>query len=76
MASHQFISLYSFCPLEKKPNERTNTNTTKVIELCTCCTCYPYEDDEEDVVEYVDDAQVQQHPYLEGGGGSTSQEGV
>jgi len=44
----------SFRPLEQKP--------TSSLEMCACCTCYPYEEDEEEMVQYIDD--VGNHPYL------------
>ena len=30
--------------------------------MCACCACYPYEEEAEDLVEYVD--EVHGHPYL------------
>jgi len=44
----------SFCPLEKSSGSP---------ELCTCCTCYPYRVDEE-VINYPDGGEWQNHPYL------------
>lgn len=49
--------LRSFCPLDKK-----NANDIELGVCASCCTCYPYEEDEEDMVEYVD--ELVQHPYL------------
>lgn len=43
-----------FSPLEKTVESR--------LELLTCCTCYPYEEEEEEIVEYVD--ELGNHPYL------------
>ena len=44
----------SFQPLENKPENS--------IELCMCCSCYPYEEDEEEVVQYIN--EINGHPYL------------
>lgn len=49
-----FVILRSFCPLEKA-NESN-------VELCSCFTCYPYEEDEDEIVQYVD--ELSSHPYL------------
>jgi len=43
----------SFQPLENKPASH--------IELCMCCSCYPYEEEEE-TDQYVD--ELNGHPYL------------
>jgi hypothetical protein len=48
------VLLSSFRPLEKKPANNT--------ELCMCCSCYPFEEDEEEMVQYVDELNC--HPYL------------
>jgi hypothetical protein len=45
---------FSFQPLAKKP--------TSNIELCMCCTWYPYEENEEEMVRYSD--ELSGHPYL------------
>jgi hypothetical protein len=50
----RFISPCSFRPLEKKPQSS--------IELCMCCSCYPYEEDEEELAQYSD--ELGRHPYL------------
>mmetsp|Transcript_6984 Transcript_6984/g.14865 ORF Transcript_6984/g.14865 Transcript_6984/m.14865 type:complete len:590 (-) Transcript_6984:58-1827(-) len=42
-----------------RPLNRTNQNN---IELCMCCTCYPREEDEEDIAQHIND--VSHHPYL------------
>lgn len=39
-----------------------NQSNAKNRELCMCCTCYPREEDEEEVVEYMDD--IGNHPYF------------
>jgi hypothetical protein len=30
--------------------------------MCACCSCYPYEEDDGELVDYVD--ELVQHPYL------------
>ena len=45
---------FSFRPLEK--------TASNGIELCMCCTCYPWEEEEEEVTQY--SADLIGHPYL------------
>lgn len=47
----------SYRPLEKK-------SSTETIELCKCCSCYPYEEEEEAVVQDSEAAEWRDHPYL------------
>ncbi|KAG7369224.1 hypothetical protein IV203_031967 [Nitzschia inconspicua] len=47
----------SFRPREKNPQNG--------IELCACCSCYPYEDDEEELAHIgPEENLVRNHPYL------------
>ncbi|KAG7348513.1 hypothetical protein IV203_017218 [Nitzschia inconspicua] len=47
----------SFRPREKNPPNG--------IELCACCSCYPYEDDEEELAHFgPEENLVRNHPYL------------
>ena len=42
-----------------RPLDQSNQNN---IELLTCCSCYPREEDEEETFHHVDD--ILNHPYL------------
>jgi len=42
-----------------RPLNQTNQNN---FELCSCCTCYPREEDEEDIIPHIHD--LSNHPYL------------
>lgn len=45
-----------------RPLERTQPSDG--IELCRCCSCYPYEVEDEATVSYPDGGIWQDHPYL------------
>ena len=45
-----------------RPLERSQPSDS--IELCSCCTCYPFEEEDETTVAYPDGGQWQDHPYL------------
>jgi hypothetical protein len=48
----------SFQPLEKKPVEHA-------VEMLTCCTCYPYEDEDEEAALTGTTMDKWDHPYLD-----------
>lgn len=51
--------------------EPLDSAKSESIELCACCACYPYEDDDEGAVQYQEQGDLP-HPYLSSASSQTS----
>eukprot|EP00565_Helicotheca_tamesis_P000937 CAMPEP_0185741430 /NCGR_PEP_ID=MMETSP1171-20130828/38954_1 /TAXON_ID=374046 /ORGANISM="Helicotheca tamensis, Strain CCMP826" /LENGTH=164 /DNA_ID=CAMNT_0028413399 /DNA_START=988 /DNA_END=1482 /DNA_ORIENTATION=+ len=52
--------------------EPLGSTDQKSIELCSCCACYPYEDDDEVTTQYNETREINDHPYLSPGTSQTA----
>lgn len=44
--------------------EPLDSAKSESIELCSCCACYPYEDDDEVIIQYSERGELNHQPYL------------
>uniref|UniRef100_A0A7S4QJC8 Uncharacterized protein n=2 Tax=Ditylum brightwellii TaxID=49249 RepID=A0A7S4QJC8_9STRA len=52
--------------------EPLNSSNTESIEMCSCCACYPYEDDEEVTTQYQENRVIHNQAYVSPGSAQTT----